>query len=601
MQQGNRAPNRPMPDPPSPIRLDSGSSSTSLSALDKRRDYREIGVCVALFAIALAIGCIGVTRSGPVWVDAPQYANGGAMIRDWLTSNQWLRPFDFARENYTQYPAFSIPYHPPGYPGMLGVFFLLSGVSYESARVFVALLLGVAGCAFYAILRRFTVDRAPAFACALLLLTMPEVVRWSRDTMSEIPALACILVAAYGFLRWLETARYRDAIFAFLFAGLAFFSKINVIGVLLAWPVWIAIRGRWRKALSPSLLIPAVVFLAIVAAWTDFFIPWARYETQIGLTSAELAAGRSVGVTPLPDGSLALYFGALPAMTGWTILAASLVGLAATVRLPDVRRASAMWVAWFVGYLAFLLIIPLHYEARYFTFALPALPALVGLLFVARRSQRIPQWFGYALVAVVLVENLVRLRGQPSGVVGYDRVASRLSALDKSGNVLVSVPFQNDLMFRYRAASPESKRQFIRGDRSIALSLPTYAPVANRLQVLVNNPETFLDLIQRGRVRYAVTVAPRLEDTRVTYADDALIVVARNVASLPNDFAPVDSFRLHFGELWFQPEMLIYVWEYRHALPTGPSELPIVIPTAGVTFRPGDTATAESKRSRNPK
>jgi hypothetical protein len=53
------------------------------------------------------------------------------------------RPYEFAVRNYARYPAFSIPYH-PGVSGLLGLFFVVTGVSYGSARLFVGLCLGVA-------------------------------------------------------------------------------------------------------------------------------------------------------------------------------------------------------------------------------------------------------------------------------------------------------------------------------------------------------------------------------------------------------------------------------------------------------------------------
>ena len=547
--------------------------------MNRRRDFADLAAGVGIVVVALIIGCAGVAHSGTLWVDGPQYANAGAMIRDAVRSGQLLHPFDFARANYAQYPAFSIPYHPPGYPALLGAFFLLTGVSYESARVFVALMLAVAGFAFYALMRRSRVERIPAVVCTLLLLTMPEVAKWSRDTMSETPALAFILAATYCFSRWLDDSRDRDAVLAFAFAALAFFSKINVIGVLLAWPIWTLIRGQWRRLLSPSLIIPAGVFLVIVAAWTRFFIPYARYETQIGLAPAEISALR-------PEAHLSQYVTGLPGMTGWVMLFASAVSFGVALRDPDGRRTAAMWVAWLTSYLAFLLLIPLHYEARYFTFALPAVPALAALLFRARRRGPV-LGIAYMLAAMALVENVVRLRHQPAGVVGYERLADRLAALPESGNVLVAVPFQNDLIFRYRAASPESKRHFIRGDRSITIRLPFYAPVADRLRVLVGAPDSLVNLIRRGRVRYLVTPSPTYAREWGGESAGEMRIAAHGAASLPNDFAPVDSFRVHFGELGPEPDMWIYLWVYQHPLPNGPSEIPITIPTAGVTFPPG--------------
>jgi hypothetical protein len=549
------------------------------SPSNRGREFGDLAAAIGIGVVALIIGCAGVAHSGALWVDGPQYANAGAMIRDAIRSGQLLHPVAFARANYAQYPAFSIPYHPPGYPALLGAFFFLTGVSYESARVFVALMLAIAGFAFYALMRRFRVERMPASVCTLLLLTMPEVAKWSRDTMSEIPALAFILAATYYFSRWLDESRGVDAVLAFAFAALAFFSKINVIGVLLAWPIWILIRGEWRRLVSPSLIIPASVFVVIVAAWTRFFIPYARYETQIGLSPAEITALR-------PEAHLSQYVHGLPGMVGWVMLFASALSLGIALRDRNGWRTAAMWVAWFAGYLAFLLLIPLHYEARYFTFALPAVPALVALFFRGR-SRGPLLGVAYAVAAMALVENVVRVRHQPVGVVGYERLAGRLAVLPESGNVLVAVPFQNDLIFRYRAASPGSKRHFIRGDRSITIRLSSYAPVADRLRVLVSAPDSLVNLIRRGRVRYIVTPSPTYSREWGGESAGEMRIAAHGVASLRNDFAPVDSFPVHFGDLGPEPDMWIYLWVYRHPLPQGPSEIPITIPTARVTFPPG--------------
>ena len=62
-------------------------------------------------------------------------------------------PVAFYRGYYERYPALSIPYHPPGVPAALGGWFLVAGVSHESARAFVALCWALAGWLFYRINR----------------------------------------------------------------------------------------------------------------------------------------------------------------------------------------------------------------------------------------------------------------------------------------------------------------------------------------------------------------------------------------------------------------------------------------------------------------
>ena len=120
------------------------------------------------------------------------------------------------------------------------------------------------------------------------------------------------------------------------------------------------------------------------------------------------------------------------------------------------------------------------------------------------------------------------------------------------------------------------------------MSLPTYAPAADSSPLLVNGPESFLDLIRRGRVRYVVTVPPAPDSDVDDHFVTDMRIAARNVAALPQDFAPVDSFWIDFAGVWPAPNMWVYLWKFQHQLPAGPSEIPITIPTAGMTFRPKD-------------
>ena len=78
-----------------------------------------------LLACAVVIGTYRTADTGAQWPDGPCYANAAAMIHDWLRSGDLLHPYEFAKQNYRQYPAFAVPFHPPGYPGVLALFFAL--------------------------------------------------------------------------------------------------------------------------------------------------------------------------------------------------------------------------------------------------------------------------------------------------------------------------------------------------------------------------------------------------------------------------------------------------------------------------------------------
>jgi hypothetical protein len=250
----------------------------------------------------------------------------------------------------------------------------MTGVSYSSARVFIALLArGMRLLRDPATLR----GRQPALHAAVVAMPNRDMV--ARHDV-EIPARIRARRLTFGF-RWLGP-RYRDAAFAFGFRRWRFLQDQRDRCVV-AWPFGLrCVAGGTcsRRRCSCPLL-----FVAVVAGWSIFFIPFARYETQSSIASAH-------GAAPLPDANLLVYLYGLPAMTGWSLLVVSVLGLGVALHVPEWRRSAAMWLAWFGGCLVFLLMLPLHYEARYLTFALPAVAALAAMLFFARSRSRVPEW-----------------------------------------------------------------------------------------------------------------------------------------------------------------------------------------------------------------
>src|SRR6476646_10278584 len=105
--------------------------------------------CAALF-----LGLTNVSGSGFLWPDSARYAHGGAMFRDLLAAGELSRPIAFAQQNYSQYPFFNIPYHPPGMAVLLGTIFWTLGTSYLAARVFIAVCAALAVCSYYSVLVR---------------------------------------------------------------------------------------------------------------------------------------------------------------------------------------------------------------------------------------------------------------------------------------------------------------------------------------------------------------------------------------------------------------------------------------------------------------
>jgi 4-amino-4-deoxy-L-arabinose transferase-like glycosyltransferase len=533
----------------------------------------------ALLVAAMLIGCSNLSGSGSLWPDGSQYANAAAMIHDWLLSGDIFHPWTFAERNYVQFPAFHLPYHPPGYPALLGLFFILTGVSYDSGRIFIALCLWVSGCFFYGILRRTGLSRTAAFCGALLLLTTPEIAFWSRDTMSEIPGLALILAASFFFLVWLATESTLACIAAFCLAEAAFLSRYLTAGVLPAWFLWALLAGKFRKLFSPALLTSAILYLILNAGWIIYTLPFSRYETVYSATPPNTNYG-----TTFSWKILAFYVTRIPSMIGWVTLLAAFIGLLYAIRSRQGRFRQFFWLSWLFSNVIFLLIVKIYQEDRYFIYALPSFIGLAAATFASTDDNPAGsrRYLGPILVGLCLLANANTLRHLPQGVVGYEIVGQRLARLDAPGNILVSSLQQADLIFRYRSNHPALKRSFIRGDRSLAIRPPHYSNA--QTTSVAHNAGDVLDIVRRGRVRYLVTCSLnyRKNDNRA----EEMKFLDEIMRSQPASFQLLGKFPVHFeyGNPGYSGN--VWLWKFTGELPSGPSEIPVVIPTANLSIQP---------------
>lgn len=534
--------------------------------------------CLALVLMALLIALVEVPESGPKWPDAPRYANGAAMMHDWYLSGEWFSPIEFAKRYYTQYPGFSIPYHPPGYPGMMGAWFLLTGISYFSARLFVGLCFGGLCGVFYLFLRQQGAPLWAAVLGSLLMLTTPELAYWSKSTMSETPATLFILAASMAFIRWVDTDRPIWCWAAFALAEVAFFSRVVTIAVLPGWFLWLLLRRDFRRFLSPHLIISSLLYLVVNAAWVRFVGDYAYLE---------LHSVASAGISVLSLYNTFYYPAAMPFMLGWgAMIAMILAGVLLVRDTLDPRRPANgnlrfgwFCACWLAGYYLFLFV-RVSLEQRYFTLALPAMIGLAVYLLLRRNGSLAYRRFVVGLLGLSIVMNALAVARQPRGLVGYQDVAEHLAELPEPGNIFMACWMDQDLIFRYRGLEHTHDRDMIRSDRTLAVRLSAYTGVPT--EVLVSDPKDVIEILKLGRVRYLLTVPPgKAHDTippdfRMAHA---------TAASMPELFDLVSKHPLlvDFGSPTRQE---VCLWRYKGEIEEGPSQLPVLIPTSNLRLEP---------------
>ena len=304
------------------------------------------------------------------------------------------------------------------------------------------------------------------------------------------------------FVRGLETDRRRFFWAAFGLAGAAFLCRVTTAGVLPGWFLYGALRYRPRKLLSGRILVPASLYLGAAIAWTLFAARFGRYEVG--------ADGRG---SLLSATNWTYFVDCLPALALWGSFLLGLAGAAWALCRDRGDPAGLFWLTWLAGYSAFKLLTPTTSEVRHFFMAMPAFAGLAAYLFARWPLLRDYRPAAALVLLAGIVLNAVQLRQIPSGVVGYAEVGRCLAEQSDPGNILLTCPEDQELIFRFRASKPRASRQLVRGDRVLAIRLPEYAAIAP--QPLAHSEADVLDIIRQGRIRYLVTSCPN------HYPDDA--------------------------------------------------------------------------------
>jgi hypothetical protein len=495
------------------------------------------------------------------------------MIRDWAVEGMRQSPIQHAQENYARYPAFSVPYHPPGYPLALGGWFLLFGESYLAARVFVALCWAVTGWLFTVLLRDFGVGRIVALLCGLLLLATPQLAIWSRDTMSDVPSMAPLIAAAICWNRWLRGDGRRYGLAAFAFAEMAFFFRVTTAGVIPGLVVYAFLSGQLPRRRWLGVGILGGIYLAMNAVWVKFA---AKYATQ------EVTAD---GKGQLSLRHIADYFtecGAEILLSGTVVV--GLLGLLRAFGTSERRKLALFWLCWFGSYLAFKSLVVTSFEPRHFATALPAFAGLAAILGIGSLNRNAKFVVG-GLFALALLANAIILREiYRPGLVGYPAVAKVVADSQRPGNVLLACWEDQDWIFHFRCAQPQKQRYCLRADRTLAIRVSHYAK--KEAEVLGRTPEDVLAVLREGRVGYVLTCAPAGNGPDVR--TDEMKLVHATMQDNPQLIRQIGEFPVSIDYMnWIGPfGGTVHVWEVIAPAEDGPPNLSIVVPTAGLNWKP---------------
>lgn len=331
----------------------------------------------ALFAIAalLLVVCLqyatGVYRSdfGGHGDEAAHFVTS-VMMRDFLLSGDYARPFAFARDYYLHYPRVAIGHWPPVMYLAGGLWFALFGVSRTAAMLFIAVTAAAVATLIYCIGRRLVSPLAAGLA-AVLFLVSPLVLVASAAFMVEHLVTLLMLASAMMFARFARTGRLLDGLAFGVLAAVAILTRGSGWALGLVPVVTIVLTGKYDLLKRPGLWISAVPPLVTG-------LPW-YYLTRSMQTDSW--AGGPEGVpywqAAMTDFSAALYQG-----LGLAIVILAVIGLFAKVVRPfprgTVTPAWAALVGLAVGTFGLHCMISAGIEPRYMVTVIPPLVLLAA-------------------------------------------------------------------------------------------------------------------------------------------------------------------------------------------------------------------------------
>ena len=212
--------------------------------------------------LSLILGGKNITdeEMAPLNGDMPRYLMNGAYLVDLFREFPIEKFFEFSGNYYAQYPALSLGHHPPLTSISEVPFFLLFGISVFSGKLTI-LFFALSGFIFWFMLIQRRFDGHIAFISTMLIISTPFIVSYSRMVMSEIPALALLIISAYYFQQYLLEDEKRKYLIAFLASFiLSIYAKQTtiILGLAFAWE-FLGTKG-FRKIFTKDILWSGVIF-----------------------------------------------------------------------------------------------------------------------------------------------------------------------------------------------------------------------------------------------------------------------------------------------------------------------------------------------------
>jgi len=484
----------------------------------------------------------------------------GLMIRDYIAHGLPGNPMHFAKDYYEHYPKVALGHWPPMFYVIQSAWTLIFSPSRISVLLLMAALTAGAAMTLFNFLRaKFGVWKG--LAGTLLFLYVPMVQQFASSVMTEIPMTFLLLIASIYWARYLESGRVKDSILFGLVAAIAILVKFSGFSLALVPLFSLLLTRRFSLLKTRAFWASAIVVVVIAGPWTIVTLKIAR----------EGMAGESVGWS-FTHVAIPYYAGKLAQMCGFTMLLASLIGLAFTLaRRSMMTSADAAVAALFLSIVVFHMLVPTGFEARHL---IPVVPALIyfawtGADWVAtqltspRLSLLRTSAIVFSFIAVVFVLTVFYIPRK--GYAGFRPVAEALiKASQPHSTLLVASDARGEGMFISEVAMREKRPgHFVqRASKKLAAStweggayhLTYCKKMADKSGTEYSTPEQLTTLLKNDSIDFVVFDESVPKDYRTKHLE----LLRSALDGHPADFHLVQRFDILRGDTLHTNALRVY-------------------------------------------
>jgi Dolichyl-phosphate-mannose-protein mannosyltransferase len=493
---------------------------------------RWSAVFVAFVLVAILVQRLGRAYSGEFsGADESAHFVTGLMIRDYVAAGFPTTPMKFAENYYLHYPKVAF--------GMWGPLLHVTEAAWTLIlppnRVSLLLLMAVISALTAFLLCRALVDEfgiTLAATAGLLFFGGSTVERYTGMIMADGLVALMDFCAALAFGRYLNTRRWKYAIWFGVFTNLSILTKGNGVALLLL-PVFAILFTRQWNILKEKPFWAAVALIAFIGG------PWQIYSglALIGISSR------------VPGGVL---------LPGYTLMVITLFGIAI---LPVIaagvydqliapargRPRDGIWIsaaALICSVWAFHSIVPITgVDRRYLIAIMPPLLMflIAGIRAVARWTAFLPigphlrLWITATIVVLIFL--MTNYSVPQKRHFGFDEVAEYLEGSEyKDGVFLVSSQAQDgEGMLISEIAMREKRPSHIILRATKMLSQSDW--MGRRYSLLYNTPQEVMNFLKATPVEVVVI---QDQEGETEYPDHKLL--QQTIKSYPEEWAHIGTF-----------------------------------------------------------